>query len=172
MLNKLPIKAIITGLALVVLVGTVVYANSPATLPTNPIYAIKKGWEALTLTLATGPEAKAQKMIDLANTRLAEAKTLASQAQNNPNVKPAIASAIQESQVDLTQAASNAQQISDPTKRKVLLDDISKEADQNKKEIENEIENEAELENGDKEKVDESKKELDKTKQDSESSGD
>ena len=122
--------------------------------------------------MAASPESKAQKMIDLANIRLAEAKTLAAQAQNNPQNNSVIANTIKESQSNLDQALNDAKQVSDSTKRKELLDEISKEASDNKTEIEKEVEPKTTLEGSDKEKVDNSKGGLDKTSQDAKSSGD
>src|SRR5581483_8847652 len=146
MLPKPPLKLVSTVVALVFLSGTVAYAASPSTLPTSPFYPLKRAWEGLTVAFAMTPDAKAQALIDLANARLAEAKTLAAQAKTDPSVKSAVAQTVKDSQSSLSLALDNAKKIEDATKRKETLDEISKEADDNKQEIENEVEKEAELE--------------------------
>lgn len=160
--KKLPIKVITTVIALLVLTSTVAYAASPNTLPTSPLYPVKKAWEALTLTLATSPETKAQTMINLANSRVAEAKALAAQASSDAQIKSLVADTVKESQADLNEALSQAKKVSSANKRGEILDEVSKEANDNKNEIEQEVEDKSELENEDKKDVEESKDELDK----------
>lgn len=168
--TKLPVKFIASLIAFLFLASTFTYAASPNTLPTSPLYPIKKAWEALTLTFAATPDAKAQAMIDLANQRLAEAKALVAQVQTNTAAKAAVAPTIQASQGDLKSALDQAKKVSNPTKRKELLNEVGDAADNTKKEIEQEVEKKTELNNSEKSNIQKSKDNLDKTSTEAKSS--
>ena len=167
----LPMKLLTPIIALSLIGGTTAYAASPNTLPTSPLYPLKRAWEDLTLTFALTPTAKAQVLINQANTMLNEAKALAPQAATNPSIKNTVASTVNDSQTTLNQALNQAKQISDPTKASEIKQEISGQAEQEKQAIETNVEPQAKLEGGDSQAVQKSVDGLNQTSTDATSSG-
>ncbi len=71
--------------------------DEPTVLPDSPFYGLKKAFEQLTLRLTFDKEAKAQRLIDISNNRLAEANAM---AERNESVNDLVA----ESQEKLDEA--------------------------------------------------------------------
>lgn len=123
-----------SGVLLVVASGTSAYAAQSNALPGSALYPFKKAWEDVALLVAPTAEVKAQTYLNIAQNRIDSVK------QSPTNTKIPV---IQQAQVHLQNALTEANKVSDSKTRQEIKDSISEKASEAETEIEAEIEAEA-----------------------------
>ncbi len=129
--KKVVIILVSVGALLAAISGTSAYAAKSNALPGSALYPFKKAWEDIALFVAPTAEIKAQTYLNIAQNRIDAVK------QSPTNTKTPV---IQQAQVHLQNALTEANKVSDSKTRQEIKDSISEKTSEAEAEIESEAE--------------------------------
>lgn len=129
--KRVVIILVSVGALLVAISGTSAYAAKSNALPGSALYPFKKAWEDIALFVAPTAEIKAQTYLNIAQNRIDAVK------QSPTNTKTPV---IQQAQVHLQNALTEANKVSDSKTRQEIKDSISEKTSEAEAEIESEAE--------------------------------